>query len=374
MNLFSSFTPVTKDDWIRAASVEIQGKNPNETLQWTRHALTGLPYYDKLDSINGVQIDSFRLAPGSNSFRGARDWYNLPIVNALHAKNANESALIQLTNGADGILFDVQKNPSVSLQMLLSGIEWPHCNVSFLLEEDVEMFFKNLSSYLSESKVQPELLNGFFLQKSYPQHPQLLHNVIHTLSDYKNLFLLGITSQFENPVDQLSDLLIKSVRLIDALTTSGTGANLALRNIFFSVSVGTDFFIEIAKLKALRILWFQVVRAYGIESYNVSDVMIHAHSISWNNNSFEPHENMLKSTTASMAAILGGCTALSTEPDTEGDERLTRIARNVSNVMREESHLDKVADPTAGSYYLENLVYSIAHEAWAKFRLNVAEA
>jgi methylmalonyl-CoA mutase len=110
-----------------------------------------------------------------------------------------------------------------------------------------------------------------------------------------------------------------------------------------------------------------------VADYSPSNLFIHARSTAWSNAAFEPHENMLKSTTASMAAILGGCNALTIEPALEQNSRLSRVALNVSHILREESHLNKVADPTAGSYYMENLVQQVAQQAWAKFTQNVSK-
>jgi methylmalonyl-CoA mutase len=290
----------------------------------------------------------------------------------LDHKSANANALHQLQNGANGIVFDVRNNAGLKLSELLQDIEWSACNVSFYVPEIQNSFFENLSIYLRESKSSPTLSHGFFLQETYPHHPQSLHNVIHNLKAFTHFHLLGITSQVENPVNQISELLSQSVSLIEQLTLSGADINLVLRNLFFSVPIGTDFFIEIAKLKALRLLWFQVVQAYGIRDFKPTDLFSHVYNKSWHNSDFQPHENMLKATTASLAAILGGCNALTNQSAEEDDERLSRIARNVSNVLREEAHLNKVADPTAGSYYTESLVHSIAMQAWEKFTLTVS--
>lgn len=361
-SLFASFTPTSRNDWTKVALSEVDGKNPFEALQWTFGEIKGSPYYDQEDS----RISPIVLPSSTSEFMGPRAWRNMPVINALEEKKANEKALHYLRSGADGILFDTTQNNTVSFSELLHLIEWPHCSLGFYLPDDVDGFFDALSSYLSLTD-SPEKLNGFFLKKTYPHHPQSMHKVIHTMSAYSHLQLLGITSTIEDPVDQINDLLLNAVKLIDQLTELGSDLNMIMRNLFFSVPVGTDFFVEIAKLKALRLLWFQVVYAYGIHDRKISDVTIHAYSEPWQKELFQPHENMLKGTMASLASILGGCNALSVHPDHEHDERLSRIARNVSSLLREESHLNKVADPTAGSYYVDSLVKEMAEKAWTKF-------
>jgi methylmalonyl-CoA mutase len=361
-SLFASFAPTSRNDWMTVALSEVDGKNPFEALQWTLGEIKGSPYYDQEDNDTSPIV----LPPSTSEFMGPRAWRNMPVINALEEKKANEKALHYLRSGADGILFDTTQNNTISFSELLHLIEWPHCSIGFYLPDDVDGFFDALSSYLSSNN-SPEKLNGFFLKKTYPHHPQSMHKVIHTMSAYSHLHFLGINTTIEDPVDQINDLLLNAVTLIDQLTELESAHSLIMRNLFFSVPVGTDFFAEIAKLKALRLLWFQVLHAYGIHDRKLFDVTIHAYSEPWKKELFQPHENMLKGTMASLASILGGCNALSVHPDHEHDERLSRIARNVSSLLREESYLNKVADPTAGSYYVDTLVKEMAEKAWTKF-------
>ncbi len=361
-SLFASFASSSRNEWMRVASSEIEGKNPFEALQWRLGEIKGSPYYDQRDSRTSPIV----LPPSVSEFMGPRAWHNMPVINALEEKKANEKALHYLRSGADGILFDTTQNNTVSFSELLHLIEWPHCSIGFYLPDDVDGFFDALSSYFLANN-SPEKLIGFFLKKTYPHHPQSMHKVIHNLRLYNHLQLLGITSSIEDPIEQINDLLLNAVNLIDQLTELGSDLSLIMRNLFFSVPVGTDFFAEIAKLKALRLLWFQVLHAYGIHDRKLFDVTIHAYSEPWKKELFQPHENMLKGTMASLASVLGGCTALSVLPDHEHDERVSRIARNVSSLLREESYLNKVADPTAGSYYVDTLVKEMAEKAWTKF-------
>jgi len=361
IDLFSSFSPATKEAWAKAASAEIEGKNPFESLLWHQHGITGLPYYDKNDSGTG-----FILSSSNEEFIGARGWYNMPLIKVLEEKHANNKALQHLTGGADGVLFDLEKKTELSLKELLNGIEWPFCKVSFLIHENLDNFFAKLQDYLQEKKYNPTSISGFFQLKTYPHHPQSLHKVVHNLNSYSNLRFIGITSNFKDPVEELSDLLVKAVTEVDVLTNAGVSEKPALRQVFFSVQVGHDFFMEIAKLKVLRMLWHQVVKAYGVVNYNPSDVYIHAMNTVWSNETFQPHENMLAGTVSGLASVTGGCTSLTLEPAAD-EERLQRIALNVSHILREESHINKVADPTAGSYYLENLINTLVSATWKSF-------
>ncbi len=368
-DLFSSFPQTTKEAWAKAAGAEIEGKNPFESLLWQQQGLTGMPYYDKSDS----GAAGFILPSSHEEFLGARTWYNMPLIRVLEEESANKNALKQLASGADGILFDLEKKPEMSLKKLLKDIEWPFCKVSFIIHENAEDFFSQLQDYLQQKKNNLNTIGGFCQLKTYPHHPQSLHKVVHNLNSYPNFRLIGITSNVKDPAEQLSDLLAKAVTEVDLLTKAGVLEEQFLRKVFFSVHVGHDFFLEIAKLKVLRLLWYQIIKAYGVENYSPSDVYIHAINTVWSNETFQPHENMLANTVSGLASVSGGCTSLTFEPAAD-EERLERIALNVSHILREESHINKVADPTAGSYYLENLIKNLADATWKSFTGKISQA
>ncbi len=365
-DLFSTFPKVSREQWLTIASAEINRKNPEEELQWAFGKLKGSPFYTREDLTKVATHQPVILPPSDEAFKGPRCWYNTPIIKVLDEETANARGVQQLHQGVDGIVFNLQKKSTVHLLPLLESIEWPWCMVAFQASAYNESILNELDTISSKRNFQKHELQGFYLSETYPQHPQVLHNLIHNLGDYKNFRLIGVQSPHEDGVDQVSDLLHQTVNRIDQLIGEGSSLELVMRNLFFSVTIGTDFFLEIAKLKSLRWLWYQVVKAYGVSDYSPGELFIHARSKAWANPAFEPHENMLKSTTAAMAAILGGCNALSIDAADE-DDRLNRIALNVSHILREESHLNKVADPTAGSYYIESLVHQFAQLAWEKF-------
>jgi methylmalonyl-CoA mutase len=139
----------------------------------------------------------------------------------------------------------------------------------------------------------------------------------------------------------------------DALAVGRTVATLAF-------AVGANHFMEIAKLRSARLLWKGVAEAFGADG----DVRIYARTAGENKTLYEPHVNMLRVTTEALSAILGGCdsltiTACGFDP---------HLAENVHHILREESHLDKVQDPGAGSYYVEALTDALSAEAWTLFQ------
>ncbi len=139
----------------------------------------------------------------------------------------------------------------------------------------------------------------------------------------------------------------------------------------FTFGIGPDFFPEIAKLRAARMLWAVIVRAYGPKSEEAALMHIHSVTGRWNKTLYDPHVNMLRTQTEAMSAVLGGAESITVEPFDAvfrtADQFSERIARNQQLLLMEESHLDKVADPGAGSYYIEELTSMMADEAWKLF-------
>ncbi|GAB4377251.1 MAG: methylmalonyl-CoA mutase family protein [Calditrichia bacterium] len=139
----------------------------------------------------------------------------------------------------------------------------------------------------------------------------------------------------------------------------------------FTFALGSNFFMEIAKLRAARLLWQQIVVAFGGNSES-QKIFIHGRTGRWNKTVYDPYVNMLRVTTEALAGIIGGCDSLEVSPFDEllrlPDEFSRRIARNTPIILRDESHLDKVIDPAGGSWYIEKLTAEIAEKSWKLFQ------
>lgn len=354
-DLFKEFPIPDYSDWLSTAQEELQGADPEEKLAWQVADLQGYPYYTSSHAKSVIASPAHVLP-----------WKNIPLVTAENESRNNTLAHTHLNQGGDGVLFSIQSN--TSLEKLLKKIEWPYCTISFLVDTPADSFADQLKNYIDKAKYPLGELTGSLFIRSYSQHPQTINNFIHNLVSLTNFDCLGIYIKSGQPTQRIASALAMAVRQVEHLTTSGISKSVSVQRIAFAIETGTDFFIEIATLKALRLLWFQVARAYGLSDYQPADLCIHAISSPWVQKQLGPHSNMLKSTIAAMAAIIGGCNALTVMPENESDSQMIRIARNVSTVLKEESKLDKVADPLAGSYYLECLTSQIIEKAWALFQ------
>lgn len=327
-------TPV-RTDWVAAAAKENDGKNPDETLRWRVGSIEGRAYYDKTDR----PTNSFYLPVSANEYLGPRTWHNLPGITVANARQANETALDHLKNGADGVLFDIRESDNLDLTRLLESIEWPYCMVSFLAGKNQLSLLNTLPDLVHSKNWNAGSLTGFIL---WENEVPALSAAFAALTQFSTSGLF---------ISESSDSISQLTTAIAAGLTIKTGTSITI-----SVPVGTDFFLEQARLKALRGVWAE---------NSSRELILHARSTTWIAESFQPHGNLLKSTTSAMAAIAGGCDALTVYPEQETDTMMNRVARNVSNILREESYLNKVADATAGSYYIDALTQQITEQVKA---------
>ncbi len=172
-------------------------------------------------------------------------------------------------------------------------------------------------------------------------------------------------------VEQLAFAVATAVEYAAEMQTGGFDINDIARRLQFSFSLGSDFFLGIAGLRAARLLWSRVVESFGGSSESQKTSM-HVRTSSWNKSELDPHVNLLRSATEAFSGVLGGCDMLQVGPFDEpvrlSDEFSRRIARNTQIILKQESHLDRVVDPAGGSWYVERLTDDIARAAWKLFQ------
>ncbi|HBJ77288.1 MAG TPA: methylmalonyl-CoA mutase small subunit, partial [Porphyromonadaceae bacterium] len=170
--------------------------------------------------------------------------------------------------------------------------------------------------------------------------------------------------------------------LIEKLSDKGIDVATIAKKIKFNFGIGSNYFMEIAKFRVAKVLWANIVMAYKPKCNNVdcknrgegdlcycaSKIKIHAETSSFNMTQYDAYVNLLRSQTEAMSACLAGVDSLEVKPFDapfgKSDDFSERIARNQQLLLKEEAHFDKVTDPSAGSYYIENLTLSLAKQAW----------
>ncbi|MCP4675987.1 MAG: methylmalonyl-CoA mutase [Deltaproteobacteria bacterium] len=172
-------------------------------------------------------------------------------------------------------------------------------------------------------------------------------------------------------VEELAAVLATGVTYLRELSSRGLAVNDVASKMLFSVSLGGNFFVEVAKLRAARLVWAQAVEAFG-GSDAAKKMTLHARTSAWNKTALDPYVNMLRATTETFSSAVGGSDSVMTspfdEPIRKSDSFSRRIARNLQVVLQEESHMNQVVDPAGGSWYVEYLTDAIASKAWALFQ------
>lgn len=354
------FSKSDKDDWAKIAMQELGGKNPFEFLSWRgKDEILFLPYYDAGDVAHLHSINAIQTPAVANDQQPAHTWANLPAVSVNDEVTANTLALHHLTSGADGILFDLQAFPSPDLNVMLEGIEWSYCSVAFraqsgTLAESLATFVRN--------KFDPDSVSGALFWESIPKSS----TGKYFFDNGGNFRSLGLTIRPETPAMEVCNALMAGVRTVESFRSIGDTRRI-FSHIAFSVPTDSSLLESLAKFRALRMLWRQVALAYGISDYKSRDLYLHAFSARAPEGRLSPHENMLKGTFSAIAAIAGGCDAVTIDCEDE-PPLIPRQARNISAILREESFFARVSDPLRGAYAVESITHAIAQSAWAMFQ------
>ncbi len=169
-------------------------------------------------------------------------------------------------------------------------------------------------------------------------------------------------------VQELAFAMATAIQYLRELELKGIAPEVAASHMRFSFGLGTNFFMEVAKLRAARLLWNRILEASGVEDETKRKLWMHGRTSRYTKTFFDPYVNMLRVTTEAFSGITGGVDSLHVGPFDEGlretDSFSRRIARNVQIVLREEAHLEQITDPAGGSWYVEKLTDQVAQMAW----------
>jgi methylmalonyl-CoA mutase len=172
-------------------------------------------------------------------------------------------------------------------------------------------------------------------------------------------------------VQELGFALATAVEYLRQMQNRGLAISAVSPRLRFAFSIGSNFFMEIARLRAARLLWAKIVKAFGGDE-QAQKMALHGRTSNWNKTVYDPYVNMLRTTTEAFAGIVGGCNSLHVAPFDEiirsPDEFSRRIARNTHTILRQECHIARTVDPAGGSWYVESLTDAVARRSWALFQ------
>jgi methylmalonyl-CoA mutase len=391
--LFSQFPPVTTNEWMDKIRSDLKGAEFNKKMVWrTSEGFDVKPFYRMEDTENLMYMHTL---PGEYPYiRGAgaknNNWSIRQDIEVTDYTAANLKALSLPGKGVDSLGFIIKDPESVSernLRILLSSIDPVTTGVNFLcngkareiLDILIIIARENGTAY-SSAAIEADPLNRLLLNGTLCIPEEEAFDYLAGLTRSASLFPGFRTihlnaASFKNAgagiVQELAFALSAGSEYLAQLTAKGLSAVMAASAIRFSFGAGGDYFPEIAKLRAARLLWSVVLNGFLPGTGESIKMDIHSVTTRWNKTLYDPYVNLLRTQTEAMAAVTGGTDSLTVEPYDitfrQPDEFSERIARNQQLILREESSFGSVADPSAGSYYIENLTRLIAEKSWDLF-------
>ena len=389
--LFSEFAPVSTEEWMAKITADLKGVPFEKKLVWkTGEGFNVNPFY-RAEDIEGLKTTES--LPGEFPYvRGTKkdnDWKVRQNIEVCCFKGANEKALDLLTKGV------------TSLGFIIKGDEVNEENIATLLEgicpASVELNFNTcnckaekligiLADYFKGKGVDAEKCYGSVNYDAFKkplvkgkENSEWVEGAAAVLKAGQALpnyrVLAGNAFLFNNAGAYISQELGYALawgnELMAKLTEAGFTADEVAKKIKFNFGISSNYFMEIAKFRAARWLWAEIVAAYKPACECACKMVAHAQTSEWNMTVYDAHVNLLRSQTEAMSAALAGVDSITVRPFDKiyqtPDDFSERIARNQQLLLKEECHLDKVVDPSAGSYYVEVLTNSLADVAWKLF-------
>ena len=392
--LFAEFPPVATAQWEEAIAADLKGADYERKLVWrTGEGFNVRPYY-RAENLEGLrflasQAGEFPYVRGTHAHNR---WRIHQTVTVADAAAANAEALQLLGSGVDSLGFHIAKADftAADLDTLLRDIHLPAVDLVFCGEKMgrfADLVLEKIGkegvakddahiAFVIDPLVKGLSTKGDFCSPDGKECFARIAELIRKTEEYKHIRIVNVSGQiFGNSgstlVEELAFALSAGHDYLVRLTEAGLTVDEAARKLRFSLSVTSNYFLEIAKLRAARMRWANIVKGYDPEKECSCKMMIHAETSRWNQTVYDPYVNMLRGTTEAMSAAIGGVHSLEVTPFDRAFEAPTefakRIARNVELLLKHESHFDQVVDPAGGSYYIENLTQSIAEEAWKLF-------
>ncbi|NLV52645.1 MAG: methylmalonyl-CoA mutase small subunit [Bacteroidales bacterium] len=390
--LFTEFHAPTTQEWLDKIEVDLKGADFQKRLVWrTNEGFSVQPFYRREDLKDLKAINSL---PGEFPFiRGNKKdnnlWYVRQDIVVEDAKAANAKALDILNKGVNSIGFKVSgKDVSKTfIATLLDGI----------LPQHVELNFKTCQRHCVELA---QMLVEYFKEKNYPltelqgsinfdpiskilckgkdvsavlEFAKPLVEALAELPGYKciNVNTVALNNAGAYIYQELGYALAWGSEYLHLLTEAGVEATEAAKRIKFNMGVSDNYFMEIAKFRAARMLWAQIVKQYEPKCDCACQMHVCASTSEYNQTLFDSYVNLLRSQTEAMSAAIANVDSIIVTPFDQPYETPTefaeRIARNQQLLLKEEAHFDKLVDVAGGSYTIEHLTDAIAQEGWKLF-------
>ncbi|OAI22419.1 MULTISPECIES: methylmalonyl-CoA mutase [Methylomonas] len=405
------------DAWAKAAAKSAPG-GAVENLTWTTpEGLAVKPLYTKADTENLPFADTL---PGFEPFlRGpqatmyaARPWTIRQYAGFSTAEESNDFYRKALAAGGQGIsvAFDLathrgydSDHPRVTgdvgkagvaidsvedMKILFDGIPLDKVSVSMTMNGAVLPVLagyvvaaeeQGVSMAQLSGTIQNDILKEFMVRNTYIYPPTPSMKIIADIIAYtakhmpkfNSISISGYHMQEAGATQalELAFTLADGLEYVKTAMASGMDVDDFAGRLSFFFAIGMNFYLEVAKLRAARLLWWRIMKSFNPSNPKSMMLRTHSQTSGWSLAEQDPYNNVVRTTIEAMAAVFGGTQSLHTNALDEAialpTEFSARIARNTQLIIQEETHITKVIDPWAGSYMMESLTQDIADKAWA---------
>jgi len=361
--LFNEFQDVSSKQWKQLIQFDLKGEDYNETLIWkTNEGINVKPFY------HPDEFKSFAQIPSSNKTQ----WKICQTIFVADLKKSNKKAKNVLKRGAESLKF-ILPSKDITIKELLEGIDLTSTPIFFELQFLDSEFVKQLFAITSKAKIHinTDIIvnlartgNWFYSLKEDHIHFESIVKITNSLSIDMGLF----QNAGANMVQQLAYGMAQANEYLNHFDTLLDNEAKKTFQVTFNVSVSSNYFFEIAKLRALRLLWSTLASEYNVNP----ECHIFTTPSKRNKTLYDYNTNMLRTTTECMSAILGGAdTICNLDYDSiyhKTNEFGERMARNQLLILKHESYFDKVNNPSDGAYYIESLTEQLAEKGLQLFK------
>jgi methylmalonyl-CoA mutase len=370
-----SFPPMTITDWKKKAEQSLKGKSVESLQTATYENIILKPLYTRQDEKNTPDFPG-----GSDYRRGAtplgyvtNEWKVAQRITFETAVELMDKLRDAIEKGQTAISFDItnfEENESL-IELLCELAEKYPFAINSKGHNLHDRLPKNITGYIAADPISLFSVAGG-ISETYLQ--EWAADIFQAASEFQNLKTVLIdTTPYHNgganAVQELAIAIAEGVTYLDLLSDKGMDLKTAFSKMVFQFAIGGNFFMELAKLRAARILWDKVAKVYGV--HGGAGMEIAAENSMFTKTIHDPHVNLLRAGNEAFAAVLGGTQYLHVEPfDAMTGSRAfsERIARNIQMILKDEVHLKRVIDPAGGSWYVEELTTQLAEKAWAFFQ------
>jgi methylmalonyl-CoA mutase len=378
----ASFPLWQEKDWNEKSEQSLKGKKVEDLIKNTYEQIKLKPlYFRKEQSCSQIPgVPDYRRGIGSH-LCNEHPWRIAQTICATTVMELKEKIDSAIEGGQTAISFLVQDETSYERIFETYASRFPFCVLAnghqsnLLLDLGNVKDGKQIQGFIASDPLAQLATNGFLEKTLNDTYDEFAKNIKTASQQFPNLKTILVDSTpYHNggahSVQEIALSLATAIFHLEELSNRNIPIETILSKYVFHFSIGANFFMEIAKLRAARLLWSVVVEAYGGNTEN-QKMIIAARTSSFTKTIYDPYVNLLRSSNEAFAAVIGGVQYLHVSPFNEvgggGTVFSERLARNTQLLLKEEALLSKTQDPAGGSWYIEELTDEIASKAWEMF-------